>query len=58
MNIKYIAIPKDLLDHVDSLLSCMWHRGGLNEEFKSTEVVEYEKIIAKLRAYTKGDKVL
>lgn len=54
METKFIAVTKDLLIRIESLISVMWCRGGLDFDFKVKESVEFNKTIGDLRNLIKG----
>jgi len=54
MEKKFIAVPEDLLNRIDSLISCMWARGGLDKDFKFKECFEFNKVVGDLRNFIKG----
>lgn len=54
MEKKFIAVPKDLLIRIDSLISVMWCRGGLDFDFKVKESIEYNETTGDLRNFIKG----
>lgn len=54
METKFIAVPRDLLIRVDSLLTYLWSRGGINDHIKDEETFEFAHIVANLRGFIKG----